>query len=217
MNATADEATLRSEAGLLFGFAGPRLIAGAMVVALAARIALGAWRWVDLVVVGAILAFEPFTEWLIHVLVLHFRPRRVGGRTIDPLLSRKHRAHHADPRDRELVLVPFPVLVVGIALDVPLLLLLDDTRLLLTGLAAGYAMLLAYEWTHHLIHSSYRPQGRYYRSIWRAHRLHHFRNERYWFGVTVNLADHVLRTFPARDAVPVSPTARSLGVGSATG
>ena len=72
-------------------------------------------------------------------------------------------------------------------------------------------MLLTYEWTHHLIHSSYRPRHRYYRSIWRAHRLHHYRNEHYWFGVTVNLADHVLRTFPARDEVPLSPTARSLG------
>ena len=83
-----------------------------------------------------------------------------------------------------------------------------------TGLVSGYGMLLTYEWTHHLIHSSYRPKGRYYRSIWRSHRLHHYRNEQYWFGVTVNLADHVLRTFPARDEVPASPTARTLGVGA---
>ena len=67
-----------------------------------------------------------------------------------------------------------------------------------------------YEWCHFLIHTPYRPRGRYFRSIWRGHRLHHYKNERYWFGVTVNLADHVFRTFPAKDDVPTSPTARTL-------
>jgi sterol desaturase/sphingolipid hydroxylase (fatty acid hydroxylase superfamily) len=65
---------------------------------------------------------------------------------------------------------------------------------------------------HFLIHSTYRPKGWYYRYIYRAHRLHHFRNENYWFGVTVHLGDHVLRTFPGKDDVPVSATAFTLGV-----
>ena len=208
--------TLGREARVLFGFGGPRLLVVTLMVTGVARVALGRWSWADLVVAAAILAFEPFTEWLIHVLLLHFKPRRIGRLTIDPLIARKHRAHHADPRDRALVLVPFTVLVIGVALDVPALLLVDDTRLLLTGLTTGYAMLLTYEWTHHLIHSTYKPTSRYFRSIWRSHRLHHFRNERYWFGVTINVADHVLRTFPARDAVPLSPTARTLGVEQAT-
>jgi len=77
-------------------------------------------------------------------------------------------------------------------------------------------MLLTYEWTHPLIHSAYRPRHRYFRSIERAHRLHHFRNEHYWFGVTVNAADHLLGTFPAREDVPLSPTARDLGVSLTT-
>jgi hypothetical protein len=42
--------------------------------------------------------------------------------------------------------------------------------------------------------------------------MHHYRNENDWFGVTVHLADHVLRTFPAKEEVPVSPTAFNLGV-----
>jgi hypothetical protein len=32
--------------------------------------------------------------------------------------------------------------------------------------------------------------------------------------VTMHMADHVLGTFPEKDAVPVSPTARTLGVGA---
>ena len=76
-------------------------------------------------------------------------------------------------------------------------------------------MFLAYEWTHYLIHSAYRPRSRLYRGIWRAHRLHHYRNERYWFGVTMHQADRILRTYPDKDAVPLSATARTLGVDAA--
>ena len=74
-------------------------------------------------------------------------------------------------------------------------------------------MFLAYEWTHFLIHSKYRPRRAYYRLLWRHHRNHHFRNEHYWFGVTTDLGDRLLRTRPERDAVGVSPTARDLGAG----
>ena len=51
--------------------------------------------------------------------------------------------------------------------------------------------------------------------MWRAHRLHHFRNEHYWFGVTMHLADHVLSTYPGKLDVELSPTARTLGVDAA--
>lgn len=211
MSERSEGVTLRQEARVLFGFPGPRLILAAFVAAAVARAVVGRWEWLDLVVPLAVLALEPFTEWLVHVLLLHLRPRTIGGRRIDPLVSRKHRAHHEDPKDRELVLVPLPVLAVGLPVAALLVVLLAD-RLGpgLSGLVAGYAMLLAYEWTHHLIHSTYHPQGRYYRRIWRAHRLHHFRNEHYWFGVTMTLGDHVLRTAPAKESVPLSPTARSL-------
>ena len=49
-------------------------------------------------------------------------------------------------------------------------------------------------------------------SLERAHRLHHYRNENYWMGVTNHLGDHVLGTFPNKDDVPVSPTAKTLGI-----
>jgi sterol desaturase/sphingolipid hydroxylase (fatty acid hydroxylase superfamily) len=128
------------------------------------------------------------------------------------LVSRKHRAHHVDPKDVDLVFIPLPALlplIGGLALGS--LLLLPPTRGL-SLLVGGYAVLFAYEWTHYLIHSAYRPRHRIYRFIWRAHRNHHFRNEHYWFGVTMHLADHVFGTFPEKTAVPVSPTARTLGI-----
>ncbi len=68
----------------------------------------------------------------------------------------------------------------------------------------------SYEWCHFLIHSPYVPRNRFYASARRSHRLHHYKNERYWFGVTSNLGDRVIGTNPAAGDVPRSPTARNL-------
>jgi Fatty acid hydroxylase superfamily len=190
----------------------PRVITLAFAASVAGRVVVGRWSWWDLVAPAIILAAQPFTEWLIHVFLLHFRPKQVGGRTIDPLVARKHREHHADPKDVSLVFVPMPALLgLVLGLGAVLLAALPLPRAL-SALAVAYAMLFAYEWTHYLIHTSYRPRHRLSRYVWRAHRNHHFRNEHYWFGVTMHMADHVLGTFPDRGAVEVSPTARTLGV-----
>jgi hypothetical protein len=191
----------------------PRLLLPLTGAALGLRAALGGWRRRDLAIAAGILAAEPFTEWLIHVYLLHFRPRTIGGRRVDPLVARKHRQHHQDPRDPELIFVPRPVL--GFALPAAVIGWgLGERRIrpALTGIATSYSMLTAYEWTHFLIHSTYRPRHAPYRALWRSHRLHHYRNENYWFGVTTHFGDRVLRTNPARDDVPVSATARTLGV-----
>jgi hypothetical protein len=190
------------------------VLAPLVLVFAGVRIALGGWsRW-DAVVLAAILGLQPFTEWVIHVTVLHWKPRTIGRLTVDPLGARRHRQHHRDPKVLGLVLVPRPVLIATCLAQVPFYLLVAPTvRLAFTAMLVSSAMYLTYEWTHFLIHSTYRPRSRYYRYVYRAHRLHHFRNEKYWFGVTVHVADHVFRTFPAKDAVPVSDTAFSLGVG----
>jgi hypothetical protein len=210
---TAPGLTLRGAFAIFMQYANSKLIAGMLVVATVTRVVLGGWDWGDLVVTAIILGVQPFTEWIIHVTVLHLRPFAVRGRTIDLYIAKRHRAHHADPKVIKHVLIPRGVVVRLLIFSVPLYWLVTPTlREGVTAMVTAYAMLLVYEWTHFLIHSTYAPKSWYYRSIWRAHRLHHYRNENYWFGVTINLADHVLRTFPQRDEVETSPTARTLGV-----
>jgi Fatty acid hydroxylase len=210
---TAPGLTLGQAARIFVGYLNARAVAAFLVAAVGLRIALGGWTWGDLVVVGIILGLQPFTEWIIHVTVLHLRPFTVGGRTIDLYIAKRHRAHHNDPKLIKHVLIPQGVILRLLFFSLPLYWLITPTlRECVTAMVTAYAMLMTYEWTHFLIHSSYSPKSWYYRSIWRAHRLHHYRNEKYWFGVTINLADHVLRTFPQRDEVEPSPTARTLGV-----
>ncbi|MFC5181056.1 sterol desaturase family protein [Actinomadura harenae] len=205
--------TLTGAAREFFRHPSPKVLVPAAVTAVAARAALGRWTRRDAAVAAGIVAGEPFVEWIVHVGVLHWRPRTVNGRRIDPLLSRKHRAHHRDPRDAELVFVPMPVATRVIAGIVGLnTAILRDRRLAMTGVATSLTALAAYEWTHFLIHSSYRPKHAPYRAAWRSHRLHHYRNERYWFGVVTPISDQALGTYPAKDDVPASPTAKTLGI-----
>ena len=70
---------------------------------------------------------------------------------------------------------------------------------------------MVYEWTHYLVHTDYKAKHGLYRTIWRNHRLHHFKNEHYWYAVTSpGIADRVLGTYPDPQTVPTSPTARNL-------
>jgi hypothetical protein len=206
--------TLGGAFRIFVGTFSAKLLTFAFVAALATRIALGGWRWWDLGIAGIVLGMQPFTEWLIHVFVLHAKPKQVGPVKIDGLLARKHRQHHANPKVIGLVLVPRRALITSVLTAVPLYWLITglNWRLAVTWLVVAYGMFLTYEWVHFLIHSSYKPKRWYYRYIYKAHRLHHFRNENYWYGVTVHLADHALRTFPEKEEVPVSPTAFTLGV-----
>lgn len=205
--------TLGGAARVFARYGSPRVMAVAAAATLAVRIPLGHWSLADLAVAGGILAVEPFVEWVIHVFLLHFKPRQLLGRRVDPLFARRHRMHHRDPRNVRLVFVPLPVLAGFLAVLFAIAWFAFPTRYLsMTAFATFTWFFFAYEWTHFLIHSVYVPRTPVFRAVWRAHILHHYKNEKYWFGVTSPIADHVLRTHPAKESVESSPTARTLGV-----
>jgi hypothetical protein len=195
----------------------PWMISVFIVGTLAARLTVGDWALHDAWAPLVFVALFPFTEWTIHVFILHWRPRRVAGVYVDTLLARDHRRHHADPRDVPLVFVPWRalvwvILVVGAALPLGI------------GLAAGASLggvlsfmltqalvLGVYEWTHYLIHSDYKPRSAGYKAIWRNHRLHHYKNEHYWFSITTSgTSDRALGTHPDPATVTTSRTAKNL-------
>ncbi|HXA89078.1 MAG TPA: sterol desaturase family protein [Mycobacterium sp.] len=190
----------------------PWIIAATLLAALAARVAVGDWQITDAIVPVVMIAGFPFLEWVIHVFILHWRPRRVGGVTVDPLLARKHREHHVDPRDVPLIFIPWQSLLWVVATEIAITLLaFPRPGMGLTFLAFLAVLGIAYEWSHYLIHSDYKPKTSVYRAIWRHHRLHHFKNEHFWFTVTsAGTADRVLRTSPAPATVATSATVKNL-------
>jgi sterol desaturase/sphingolipid hydroxylase (fatty acid hydroxylase superfamily) len=199
----------------------PPYLSGAVLIAFGLRLAQGAWSWRDIVMVAGLIGVTPFVEWAIHVYMLHSPPFNLLGRRVEMLTAREHRAHHESPGVLDGVLLPvYGVLVfvpiialVNWALSFPIHLVLGGPRLAYatTALLFSYAILASYEWTHFLIHTPYRPKRRYFRAIWRNHRLHHFKNEHYWFGVTSTVGDRLIGTLPDQRTVARSDTARSLG------
>jgi hypothetical protein len=198
----------------------PPYLLGAVGLALALRIAQGSWSWRDGLLAVGLLALTPFVEWAIHVYLLHAPPVTIRGRRVEMLTAREHRAHHEAPGTLGGVLLPVYGVLVFLAMiaatnwlvSLAASPILGGPRLAYatTGVLVSYTILAAYEWTHFLIHAPYRPRGRYFKAIWRNHRLHHFKNERYWFGVTSTIGDRVIGTLADQRSVPRSATARSL-------
>lgn len=210
--------SLRQATSMFAGRPSPRLFVGAVVATASARSLLGRWGRRDVAAVSAVVAARPFAEWLIHRHVLHSPAVIVRGHSID--LGAAHRRHHREPADIDFVLVApryarhyvagWAAIAGALAVVMPGR--RGRLRPMLSGLSAAYASLVAYEWTHFLIHTAWRPRHRWLRQRRAQHRRHHFRSEHYWFGVTTSIGDKVLRTAPAPGSVAQSPTARTLGV-----
>lgn len=192
----------------------PWVVLTMLVAAVLARVALGRWSAADAITPAAMIVAFPFFEWTIHVLVLHWKPRRLLGFVVDPLLARDHRRHHADPRDVPLVFIPWKTFFWIVPLTLAVGLLAYPVRTGLTFIAFTALLGLGYEWTHYLIHTDYVPRSRFYRAIHRNHRLHHFKNEHYWFTVTSSgTADRLLGTYPDPANTATSRTAKALHAG----
>jgi Fatty acid hydroxylase superfamily len=199
----------------------PWMILGATLALVAVRIAIGHIGWGDAVAVAAMLVVYPFGEWAIHAYLLHMKPVYIRGRKFVAPAARDHRAHHRAPNDLTMLLlspkelaqllflaVPFTIGVFALACwlvagSVPI-------GPLVSAAIAGYGAIFVYEWTHFLIHTAHRPKSRFYKAVWRNHRLHHFKNEHFWHGITNNFSDRVLGTNPDHSDVPRSETARTL-------
>jgi hypothetical protein len=208
--------TLGQAAALFFRHPSPRLLTLHLLILLVLRAGYGDLGLADLLVVLAVALYWPVQEWVLHIHLLHLRPFRVGGRTVDPLPGRMHRAHHREPWNLAFVFLPLRVLRPLIPINALVWwLAMPELGMALTGMTAMAAAAVAYEWVHYLTHTPYRPRSGYYRAIWRLHRLHHFKNERYWHGFTVPFIDSLLGTNPDPRTVEVSPTCRDLDGGHA--
>ncbi|MEO6570792.1 MAG: sterol desaturase family protein [Ilumatobacteraceae bacterium] len=215
----ADLTTKRQVALRFASGASPRVLVAAATVLLAVRTALGDWGRGDAVVVVATVLVTGPVECIIHRFLLHAPDDSWTGRTLGT--GTGHRRHHLDPTDiewlllhgRDAALFVTAFGPVTAAWTLPLLRITGSPVAgpFVTAWACAAIGLAHYEWVHLLVHSRVRCRSRYYRRLARNHRLHHYRNERYWFGVTANSGDRLLGTYPRHTSdVAVSDTARTL-------
>lgn len=194
-----------------YGHLSPRILTTLVIALIGTRVYLGNWSYADLIAPLVILAFWPVLEWMIHVHLLHMKPFKLFGKTVDLNVGRTHRAHHANPSDLSDITVNkevFPTVV-------PLLFLLayglmPSIELATGALAAFFALSLHYEFCHFIGHTTWCPPINYYRRRQRMHRLHHYRDERLWWGVSTGLGDVLLGTAPDMKSVEKSPTVHNV-------
>ncbi len=204
--------TLAHAAFEFFRFRCPMMLLSLVVIAFSVRLAVPEWSYLDALVVLGIVGFWPVQEWVIHVFLLHLKPFSLLGRQFDPIVSRNHRNHHRDPWNAELGITPPHMIWLYLAGLPAVWLLFLPLPLALTGVATYFSLVLNYEWLHFLIHTSYVPRTALYRRLWRNHRLHHFKNEHYWYGVTMLSGDQLFQTQPSAQQTPRSETCLTLGV-----
>lgn len=173
----------------------------------------GGWWW--LLPVGFALFFPQ--EYLFHRGIFH----HFAGKPLGRVLSSSHVAHHRDPREVDLLWVPpslaiptggfylvlYLVLAWGIGAANPL-------GIALTLSVGNFLGLQAYEWFHFQAHRPTRPWTPWGRLIKRIHLLHHYKNERFWYGVTWGgvLGDLLFGTWRRAEDVETSDSVRDLGI-----
>ncbi|MBJ95110.1 MAG: fatty acid hydroxylase [Rickettsiales bacterium] len=194
---------------IFFGHASPRLLSLVLLGCIALRFYAGPFSTVDLLITAGIVLVWPMVEWLVHVHLLHFRPRRVLGVRIDPLNARRHRAHHRDPWRFERAFIPIPGLLLALS-KLMMMAALSPWPASWSAVVTVLILGLHYEWVHYLAHIRYCPSWGPYRRLVRSHRLHHFKNETNWLGVSMTSGDVVMGTAPQPETVPRSPTVRDL-------
>lgn len=206
--------TVLDAARVFFRHPSPQLIFGAAFVFTTLRLFWGSWTWWDLAIAAWIVVFWPMQEWLIHVVILHWKPFRLFGKKIDLYVAHMHRKHHREPWLLEHVYVPTPTVVGGLLTAVPAFIIgwyfLFPMAQGLTALAVFFVLGSMYEWTHFIIHTGYKPKSAFYKRLWRHHRLHHFKNENYWWGVSRIGGDWLMRTSPDPAAVEKSTSVKEI-------
>jgi hypothetical protein len=176
------------------------------------RLSWGPLHLADALVALAVLAYFPINEWLIHVFMLHYKPRKLFGRTIDFYLPITHRRHHADPWNLKWVFIPRHIhLITPFTVAVLMWILWPWKELALTGITAYLLLGLHYEWVHFLAHIPWCPPIAYYQGRVREHRYHHFRNENYWWGVSMGMGDRLFGTAPSVEDIGRTGTTHSVG------
>ena len=165
----------------------------AAIVALAAAfasrlLAFNVWA----TVFGALIFFV--SEYGTHRLLFHAPPS--GHPALQRLQHRIHYDHHVDPGRLDLLFLP-PWFVIPVsALYAGIYIAVTHSAATSAALMLGnLAAMLYYEWVHYVAHIPYVPITPFGRWMKKYHLLHHYLNERLWFGVTNPVLDVASRTY----------------------
>lgn len=190
----------------------PQILGTVTVLAWLVRLFHMQWSWLDAALPLAIFVAWPVVEWLIHIHLLHARPFKALGYELDLPSAVKHRRHHRHPQVLEWSFIPLAGLVFLGGLFLVVWHLLLPTPQAWTAFAFTVTLGLHYEWVHAMSHMPYKPPVALYRYLREKHRLHHFRNEQRWWGVSMTGGDILFGTGGDKQTQPKSETCFTLDI-----
>ncbi|MCD7035663.1 sterol desaturase family protein [Metabacillus sp. GX 13764] len=150
-----------------------------------------------------------FSEYFTHRFFFHLKAP--SNPYFLKLLKRLHYDHHTDPQDLKLLFLPVWYSLPNFTVLVSLFFLFSQS--LQAALAFGLGlicMLLFYEWKHYVAHRPAKPKTRFGKWLKKSHLLHHYKNEKYWFGVSTPFVDALFGTLKDEKKVSMSETAKDL-------
>lgn len=173
-------------------------------------------------VILAVVFFHPNVEYSFHRTMYTRFPAWFDG-----LLRGAHLRHHADPDARVVPFAPlgWVLFYAGVgsgiagAVDelltfVPLLrrwhVAGTPVDAMLMAGAAVVSCWLVTEWMHFLHHNRIHPRSMWYRKLWTRHRLHHYKNDGFWFGIVSHRVDDFYGTNPDTLDVATTPQGGAL-------
>jgi len=201
--------TLKEAVSVFFSHWSPRDLMLGLAIATTVRVALASWSLADVLLPAAVVLAWPLLEWLVHIHLLHFKPRTVLGIRVDPMNAQRHRAHHLDPWRYQRAFIPVPSLIF-IQLAMLSLAAITPWLAIWTTAAMITALGMHYEWVHYLCHIRYCPRSHRYRTLVQNHRRHHFKSEKHWLGVSMLSGDLLMGTAGEPGEVAHSPTVRTI-------
>lgn len=156
-----------------------------------------------------IILLSPFNEYFIHKYFLHFPMQK--NKLINKFLQNIHYQHHLDTKNVDFIFaqlwLTFPALILDIL--IAYFISFSINIALVVGVSIIFYYLI-YEWFHFVAHSAYTPKNAYMKYMKKYHILHHFKNEKYWFGVTNPIADFIFGKYKNPDSVEKSATVKTI-------
>jgi len=123
-----------------------------------------------------------------------------------------HYGHHKDPNYISLIFAPLLSVVILFCVLFSITFLITFSLGFATVFLLGSVIYyLYYEWMHLGHHiPGYKHIFSWNNRLKRAHQLHHFRNENYWWGITSSFGDICLGTYKSHEEVKVSNSLRNI-------
>ncbi|MEZ2364966.1 fatty acid hydroxylase [Bacillus cereus] len=155
------------------------------------------------------IVFYTLNEYMTHRFLFHIKPPK--NTFLLKMLRRLHYDHHVYPDDLKLLFLPvwFSIPSFTIYLLIAYGIIKSVTIALSFGIGM-IIMLLVYEWKHYIAHRPIRPVTKFGRWLKKQHILHHYKNEKFWFGVSNPVFDFIFGTLKDGKDVELSETARNL-------